>query len=254
MAVKVSELRNIPGTGQSTWSNRNSLEMSRALTTVFQDSSLARFSVFFLILIGAAESMVGFVSVLWSNFLQEPTPFSIQHLDLLAPRSGIYFALGTLIEPNILGSFLLAPFAMALWLGWEENSRAVKVAAYLMLAGIVVTGTRAAWIASSGIYLVWILQRAKKSRPILPAAGVVLLAILVLAAPAIRLEISRGTFGWRSLPRGVLAVLTKNFAYAAPRNQSEFFKFGEQEKKQEKKQEPASGFLERAVDETEGSG
>ncbi len=135
-----------------------------------------------LIGVGVLASVWGGLAAIASNMSQrwivgaEP----ILHLNRLV----VYAGRGGLLEPNILGSFLLVPFALALW-SWsdEPSSRFPFRAASLMIVfGLVASQTRAAWLGGAAIVLVWLWHRRPRLTVVAALAGVAVLSVLALQA------------------------------------------------------------------------
>lgn len=131
--------------------------------------------------VGVAVSAVGVVSALLANVLQSgfwgsgKAQLLVRHVG--RPRI-LYASKATFNEWNLFSSFLLIPFAIALW-SWrrEAAGRAWLVGAIGAMAfGLVFGVTRAAWIAVAGLAgVAWWLRR-------LGARQVAALALIFAAA------------------------------------------------------------------------
>jgi hypothetical protein len=135
-----------------------------------------------LISVGVIASVWGGLAAISSNLGQrmivgaEP----ILYLNGLV----IYAGRGGLLEPNILGSFLLVPSALALW-SWSDapSSRFPFRAASLMIVfGLVASQTRAAWLGGTAIVLVWLWHRRPPFTAFAALAVVAALSVLALQA------------------------------------------------------------------------
>ena len=147
-----------------------------------------------LIAIAVFASVWGGLAAITANMFQLPVVGAGPMLYL--EDIVVYAGQGGLLEWNILGSFLLTPFALSLWY-WSERPPGrfpFRGAALAIVFGLVATQTRAAWLASAAIAFVWLWLR----RPTLAAfgsvVGVAVLSTLVFQAsllPALRV----GAFG-----------------------------------------------------------
>jgi hypothetical protein len=96
----------------------------------------------------------------------------------------VYAGQAGLLEPNILGSFLLVPFALALW-HWTDEAPSrfpFRAAALAIVSGLVASQTRAAWLCSAAIFLMWLWHRRPRLTAVIAVIGVAGLSVLVLQA------------------------------------------------------------------------
>jgi O-antigen ligase len=111
-------------------------------------------------------------------------------LDTLA-----YRARGAMSEPNLFGSLLLVPFAVALWrwIGPPHVAKRPGAAALALSVGLVFAATRAAWVAA--LVVAWLspLRRRMRGRQLrqlalgaAAAAGLLLASDLVLRQGSLR--------------------------------------------------------------------
>ena len=90
-----------------------------------------------------------------------------------------FSAHATFSEPNYLGSFLLIPFALYLWRSPESTPRL-----FALVAGIVYSCTRAAWLGMGGIVLACLRIRRLPRRAALTVVCVITLAFALLITTA----------------------------------------------------------------------
>ena len=138
-----------------------------------------------LIGISVVASVLGGLAAIVSNLLQRtivgasPIYYYLDVVPIHAGRAG-------LVEPNILGSFLLAPFALALW-GWSDQPASrfpFRAASLVIVSGFVIAQTRAAWLCAAVIVLAWLSLRRP---PLLAPASMVCVAAVSFLALQISL-------------------------------------------------------------------
>jgi hypothetical protein len=136
------------------------------------------------LLIGVAvlASVWGGLAAMVSNWSQRPIAgaFPILFLD----RTLIYAGQAGLLEPNILGSFLLAPFALSLWYWSDEPSSRFpfREAALLIVFGLLASQTRAVWLGAAAIGLVWVWLRRPRLARLSALVGMTVLSALLYQA------------------------------------------------------------------------
>ena len=133
------------------------------------------------IAVGAALGAIGTVLAVSANLSQTPS-WGTEVVQTLAPDAGparvVFAGQVTFRERNLLSSFLLVPFALALW-QWRS---VVGLAAVVL--GLSFGFTRAAWISMAGIVAAWCwLERPPWRR--LAAVGAMVLAAFLLQAAVV---------------------------------------------------------------------
>lgn len=97
------------------------------------------------------------------------------------PRRLVLAPMVTFNEPNLLSSFLLIPFALALWL-WPSRTRWGIAGLAALVFGLTFGFTRAVWIAMAGIVAFWCWRERPPWRRVAALGALLLLAFLLHAA------------------------------------------------------------------------
>ena len=137
--------------------------------------------------IAAALSVVGTVAGLLSNVYQEPfwgTAIAQPMFQATEYERILYGARATFNEWNLLSSFLLIPFSVALWAWRLDFARHWRLLALVAIVFGLVNGiTRAAWLSMLAIIVLWGWTRWPRTRRAVMLAAILagLLAVAVLA-------------------------------------------------------------------------
>lgn len=136
------------------------------------------------IAVGAGLGAVATVLAAWANPSQQVV-WGVAIVQSLAldsgPRRMVLAPMVTFNEPNLLSSFLLIPFALALWL-WPPRPRWSIAGLAAVVFGLTFGFTRAVWIATAGIVAFWCWRERPPWRRVTALGGLFLLAFLLHAA------------------------------------------------------------------------
>ena len=159
-----------------------------AVLVLVRDTETARWALSLIVTLAVAETMLSVLIAVGSSLLSSPLPEPMLHT--LA-----YRARGAMSEPNLFGSLLLVPFAVALW-RWTGPPHVAKgpgAAALALSAGLVFAATRAAWVAALAVAWLSPLRRRMRGRQLrqlilgaAAAAGLLLASDLVLRQGSLR--------------------------------------------------------------------
>jgi len=135
--------------------------------------------------VAAALSLVGTVSVVLSNFYQQPF-WGSGGAQPLFPGTEyeriLYGARATFNEWNLFSSFLLIPFSVALWPWGRDAARPWRLVVLVaMVYGLVNGITRAAWLSMFTIIALWWWKRRPRPKPAVALAAMLGAAFLVQA-------------------------------------------------------------------------
>lgn len=134
-----------------------------------------------LIGVAALASVWGAVAAVASNLLQQ-TLFGATPIYFYLYVMPIHAGQGGLVEPNILGSFLLVPLALALWGQRDEPASRFpfRAGSLVIVGGLAFAQTRAAWLGAATIVLTWLWLRRPPLVAIIPLAAVAAVSIVAL--------------------------------------------------------------------------
>ena len=137
------------------------------------------------IALGAGLAVPAAVLAAWANLSQHPVwgAGMVQETHLAPPHPRWVFAgQATFVEPNLLSSFLVVPFALALW-GWPARRPAAALSSLTALVlGLTFGFTRAVWIATAGAIAVWCWSARPPWRRLAALAAMLTLAVVLHAA------------------------------------------------------------------------
>jgi hypothetical protein len=146
-----------------------------------------RASVTWWIAVGAGLGVIATVAATWAN-LSRHAVWGAAIVQAVAVEGGrfrsVFAGRVTFWEPNLLSSFLLIPFALALW-RWARGARALSRAGGALAGlvfGLTFGFTRAAWIATTGIVACWWWSERPPRRRVAGLAALLLLAFLLHTA------------------------------------------------------------------------
>jgi len=151
-----------------------------AVGLLIRDRATARFALGVMLAVAAAEAVLGVGTLLVRNTLALPSGT----FNDLGQEYSYSRARGLLGEPNLFASFLLPPFAVALW-RWPPEPRWRWPRALLvgvLAAALVCALTRVAWMAALGLVALWVWRLGPTRRQVGFVAGAVALTFVVLAA------------------------------------------------------------------------
>jgi O-Antigen ligase len=140
------------------------------------------------IAVGAALGVIGTAVSVAANLSQQPVWGTglVQELFLDSGRRRVFAGQATFVEWNLLSSFLLVPFALALWRwrpddeGRQSWPRSAALAALVL--GLVFGFTRAAWLSMGGLIAFWWWSRRPRRQELAALGSMLALAFLLQAA------------------------------------------------------------------------
>jgi len=156
--------------------------------------------------VGSALSVLGTLSALAATATQQ-TLWGSSPMLVWAPGRLVFGGRASSIEPNLFASFLIVPFALALWARGVPLASAGRPRALLpwrdtLAAGVVTSFTRAGWAAVAGIAALWAWRERPGWRALARLAAVFLAVSLMHGAS---IMLSAATVPAATVPAGLPA-------------------------------------------------
>jgi O-antigen ligase len=151
-----------------------------ALVLLIRDRATARFALGVLLVIAVAVSVLGIGTLFIRNILALPTGT----FNDLGEESSYSRARGLLTEPNLFASFVLVPYAVALW-RWPGEPRWRWPRALLvgvLTAALVCALTRVAWGLACILIVLWVWRMRPTRRQVGFVAACIVATFVVLLA------------------------------------------------------------------------